>query len=113
MEDIYLKLSGNVLLFLLALIALIGLSVFVYRRTIPPVPTWFRRILIALRILALIIILFILFEPILSLSWNRIEQPIIAVLMDASASMSLTDNEEIRSDKAQAVVESDVFRSHY
>lgn len=111
MENIYLKLSGNVLLFLLALIALIGLSVFVYRRTIPPVPTWFRRILIALRILALIIILFILFEPIISLSWNRIEQPIIAVLMDTSASMSLTDNEEVRSDKAQAVVESGVFRT--
>jgi len=110
MEDLHLNLSGNVLIFLLALIALIGLSVFVYRRTIPPVPNWFKRILITLRVLALIIILFILFEPILSLSWNRTEKPIIAVLLDNSASMLLTDDGKVRSDKAKTVVGSGIFQ---
>lgn len=109
MENFDLKLHGQVLLFIFIFIALIGLSIFVYRRTIPPVPNWFKKILTLLRISSLIIILFILFELILSLSWNRTEKPIIAVLLDNSASMSLTDDAEIRSDKAKTVLNFDLF----
>jgi hypothetical protein len=111
MENFDLKLNGNTFLFMLFFIILIGLSIYVYRRTIPPVPNWFKRILTVLRIVALIIILFILFEPILSLSWNRTEEPIIAVLLDNSASMSLTDDGKIRSEKANSVLESGLFQN--
>ena len=110
MENLHLKLNGNILLFLLIFIALVGLSIFVYRRTIPPVPNWLKKLLTALRIVSLITVLFILFEPILSLSWYRTEKPIIAVLLDNSASMSLTDNGKVRSDKAKVVLGSDLFR---
>ncbi len=110
MEDFSLKLHGNLLIFILIFVGLIGLSVFVYRRTNPPVPNWLKNVLTILRIASLIIILFILFEPILTLSWTRTEKPVIAVLLDNSASMSLTDNGNIRSEKAKGVLRSDLFQ---
>lgn len=110
MENLNLKLHGNIFLFILSFIILMGFSIFVYRRTIPPVPNWFKKLLTALRIVSLLIILFILFEPILSLSWNRTEKPIVAVLLDNSASMSLTDDGEARSGKAKTVLNSDLFK---
>ncbi|UCE05727.1 MAG: hypothetical protein JSW07_19375 [bacterium] len=110
MEDFSIKLHGNILLFILFFIVLIGLSLYVYRRTNPPVPDWLKRVLTILRIVSLVIMLFILFEPILSLSWNRTEKPIIAVLLDNSASMSLTDDGDIRSDKAKKVLNSDLIQ---
>ena len=111
MENFDLKLHGNTFLFILFFVILIGLSIYVYRRTIPPVPNWFKRILTILRMVALFIILFILFEPILSLSWNRTEKPIIAVLVDNSASMSLTDDGKIRSEKANSILQSGLFQN--
>ncbi len=109
MEHFYIKLNGSILIFILVLLVLISLSIFVYRRTIPPVPNWFKKLLTALRIASLLIILFMLFEPILSLSWNRTEKPIVAVLLDNSASMSLTDDGKARSDRAKAVMNSEPF----
>lgn len=109
MENLYIKLNGGIILFFLLFIALIGLSIFVYRRTIPPVPNWFKKLLTALRIVSLLIILFIIFEPILSLSWNRTEKPIVAVLLDNSASMSLTDEGKARSNQAKAVIKAEQF----
>jgi hypothetical protein len=110
MENFSLKLHGNLFLFILFFIILIGFSIFIYRRTIPPVPSWFKKLLMTLRIVSLLIILFILFEPILSLSWNRTEKPIVAVLLDNSASMSLTDDGEARSGKAKTILNSDLFQ---
>jgi hypothetical protein len=110
MTDFDLNIHGNIFLFLLIFAALIGLSIYVYRWTIPPVPRWLRRILAILRIASLAIILFILFEPILNISWNRTEKPIVAVLLDNSASMTLKDNGEVRSDNAKAIVVSDLFQ---
>lgn len=110
MENFDLKLHGHVLLFIFIFITLIGLSIFVYRRTIPPVPRWLKRILSILRAAALIAVLFILFEPILKLSWHRTEKPIVAVLLDNSASMALQDNGAARSEKAKAILVSDAFQ---
>ncbi|HEX9972356.1 MAG TPA: vWA domain-containing protein, partial [bacterium] len=105
-----LKIHSSIILFLLIFAFLIGLSIYVYRWTIPPVPRWLKRTLAILRMISLIIILFILFEPILNLSWNRTEKPIVAVLLDNSASMTLKDNGEARADKAKAIVRSDLFQ---
>ncbi len=109
MEHLYIKLNGSIIIFILFFIFLIGLSIFVYRRTIPPVPNRLKKLLTALRIVSLLIILFILFEPILSLSWNRSEKPMIAVLLDNSASMFLTDDGKARSDRAKIVMKDELF----
>ncbi len=104
MANYQLTLNGNVLLFFICSIIIIWLSIFVYRRTNPPVPRRLKNVLIGLRSIALLLILFILFEPILRLSWNRSEPPEIAVLVDNSASMLLTDADSQRANVAKTIV---------
>ncbi|MBL7092771.1 hypothetical protein ISS22_02240 [candidate division KSB1 bacterium] len=111
MENFSLSLYGSTLLFFLIFIFLGWLSYFVYKRTNPPAPTWLKTILTVLRFLSLAIILFILFEPILKLSWQRKEKPIVAVLLDNSASMTLENNGESRAQKAISVLGSEIFQN--
>jgi hypothetical protein len=75
---------------LLALVA-VSLAYFVYRFTLPPVSKARRVLLWSLRGAALILILFMLFEPVLVYLLNRQELPSVAVLVDKSASMSIKD----------------------
>ena len=86
-----LGLSANGWLLVLALLLGIGFSVFVYRYTNPPISKRLRYLLIALRSIALSLIIFIVFEPILSLTWFKTEAPIIGIIFDTSGSMGLTD----------------------
>lgn len=110
MENLSLKLNSY-LFFILLLTFLMGLSFFVYRRINPPVSGRLKRFLTLLRIASLGIILFILFEPILNLSWHRVEKPIIGVLLDTSASMSLTDEGKLRSEQAKKILLSNIFQT--
>ena len=102
---------GSMLLFFLMIIFLAWLSYFVYRRTNPPAPTWLKTILTVLRFFSLAFILFILFEPLLKLSWQRKEKPIVAVLLDNSASMTLEDNGETRAQKAVSILGAEMFQN--
>jgi hypothetical protein len=68
-----------------------GFSFFVYRITVPPVSRSRRYLLIALRGTALGLIILALCEPLLKLTSTRTVKPPIAVLVDNSMSMSLTD----------------------
>ena len=111
MEKFSLTFYGSALLFVLFVIILGGLSCYVYRRTNPPVPKWLKNILTTVRFIVLVIILFILFEPILKLSWQRTEKPIVAILLDNSASMNLKNNGTSRSEKAISVLNSDIFQT--
>lgn len=69
----------------------LGLSLWAYRVTIPPISTGRRLVLVALRTLALWVLFFILFEPILSMISVEEEPPRIAVLLDNSQSMAMKD----------------------
>lgn len=101
--------SGNgIWLFLLILIA-VGFAFFIYRWTNPPVSKKLRYFLLSLRILTLVTILFILFEPILKLIWYRFEQPQIAVLVDDSASMRLIDASGNRAETVRQVIADPIF----
>jgi len=111
MQNLDLKFHGNIFLFIFLLALLVGFSIYVYRRTIPPVPGWFKKILTALRAIALALVLFILFEPILGISWHKTEKPIVAVLLDSSASMSLTDDGKRRSERARAILNSEFIKN--
>jgi len=111
MEEFNLKFYGSTLLFLLFIFCLLGFSIYVYRQTNPPVPRWLKNVLTFLRVTALLLILFILFEPILKLSWERIEKPTIAVMLDNSASMTLEDDGKSRSENAKAVLNSVLFQN--
>jgi hypothetical protein len=91
MPDLHLATSFNTFLLLLAAF---GAGVFAYvsyRVTLPPVSRFLRLTLTTLRGLSLFLILLLLGEPLLSLVYHRSEQPILAVLVDQSRSMTIHD----------------------
>ncbi len=89
--SVSISLGGNILLFLLSMLLLAGAAVLFYRYTLPPLPSGKRFMLSALRALALVLLLLIFFEPILRLLKQDNQQPVIAVLVDDTQSMTLND----------------------
>jgi len=108
-SELTLSTTGSVWLLVLLLLGAIGLSYFVYRRTVPPVSTAVRTFLTFLRAGAVMLILLILFEPILGISRRREEKPVVAVLVDDSASMSLTDQKVERPKVVKDLLAADFF----
>lgn len=88
--------SSPVVLFLLFALLAIVLAVVVYRRTLPPVSSWRRYLLAAIRALALTMILFLIFEPVLKWLDRHEERAKILLLVDRSASMQIEDNGVVR-----------------
>jgi hypothetical protein len=68
-----------------------AISFFVYRTTVPPVSSFRRYLLIVLRGLALMLLILALCQPVFKLTRRSALQPAVAVLVDNSLSMSLTD----------------------
>ncbi len=96
-----LKFSALAIYPILLLALAVLFTLFIYRRTTPPVANWLRRGLAGLRSFALAAALLLLFEPILSLAWQRSQKPVVAVLIDGSASMTLSDSLGPRGDSAR------------
>ncbi len=69
----------------------VAISFFVYRTTVPPVSPSRRYLLIALRGLALMLLVLALCQPVFKLTRRSALRPAVAVLVDNSLSMSLTD----------------------
>ncbi|MCG8608560.1 hypothetical protein MJD09_26685 [bacterium] len=109
LSELDLTTSGSVWVLSVLLLAGIGLSYFVYRRTVPPVATSLRVLLVSLRAVALTLILLLLFEPILGISRKVTEKPVVAVLVDDSASMNLTDQKVDRSQVLRELLSSNFF----
>ncbi|NOZ62653.1 MAG: VWA domain-containing protein [Calditrichaeota bacterium] len=112
MESFSLTFSESVFLFILLAILSVGYSIYVYRRTNPPAPRWLRILLTSLRALALLLIAFLIFEPLLNISYIRKEAPVVAVLLDQSASMSLGDHAESRGEAAKKILRDPLFREN-
>ncbi len=90
-EKINLTLSFNLLFFFTASILLIGYTIYVYKYTIPPISVSKKIFLTSLRILALLLLLFILFEPILTLAQKISVVPKNLIFIDNSRSMRIKD----------------------
>jgi hypothetical protein len=91
MPDFHLTLSYHVIIVLLAAGAAGGLAVFAYRYTIPPVSRFLRTCFMLVRGTGLFLLFFMICEPLLSLVTHRLEKPALAVLIDQSRSMTITD----------------------
>ncbi|MBI4548276.1 MAG: VWA domain-containing protein [Ignavibacteriae bacterium] len=89
LADISISLGGNFLFFLVLFIIVTVLAILFYRYTLPPLSVRRRIILSVLRGIALIGLLLIFFEPILRLLRSDTQQPVVAVLVDNSQSMTL------------------------
>jgi len=93
-EEINLHLTYPAIYFIIAIILIGGYAYYVYRFTIPPVSKLKKIILVTLRTLALIIILFIFFEPILSFTKKIILEPVNLVFVDNSRSITIDDGSD-------------------
>lgn len=65
----------------------------------------------ALRAGAVALVILLLFEPILSLTRQKQEKPVVAVLIDRSASMGLVDQKMNRGEVLQNTLENNFFRN--
>jgi len=90
-EHISLNLSYPFVFLIIALLGIAAYSYYVYRYTIPPVRTFQKVILTSLRTLALFLLVFIFFEPILGLTNKEILKPVNLVFIDNSRSIKIDD----------------------
>jgi len=67
-------------------------AIYCYRTTIPPITLGKKSLLITLRTFALGLFILALFEPILSFVRASIDSPKVAILLDNSQSMTITDS---------------------
>jgi hypothetical protein len=90
-REIGLTLNYPPVYLILALIVIAGYSYYVYRYTIPPVNKSRKILLVSLRALALLLLCFILFEPILNLIQKFTLEPKNLIFIDNSRSMTIKD----------------------
>jgi len=97
--------SQSALLLIAAMIAAWFFTWWVYRHTVPPVSSWRRNLLKILRALSLAVLLLLLWKPVFSFLVEESEIPILAVLIDDSASMGLQEGAGKRSDAVEKVLQ--------
>jgi len=104
MNSISIGFSGSVWIYFLLVLIAFGLTLYTYRVTIPPITNFFRTILIVLRTLAISLLLFVIFEPILTRISARIVKPKVAVLIDNSLSVAMNDSRGSRKEELIAAL---------
>ena len=102
-DNIDLTFAIPAIYFFIALILIAVYTVYVYRYTIPQIPQSKKIILVSLRTLGLLILVFILFEPILNLSRKLILEPVNLVFIDNSRSMTIDDGTD-RTSKVKKIL---------
>ena len=89
LSDINLSISGNVFQIIIGIIAAVFFTYFVYKYTIPQINKTFKIFLIILRSAALILLLFLIFEPILTIITRTETKPVNLIFVDNSKSMGI------------------------
>jgi hypothetical protein len=102
-----LSFAESVFLLIGLIVIAIAVSIWVYRRTVPEVSKGLRVTLIVFRSLALAVLLFILFQPVLNLEESISIEPKIAIIYDNSKSMTVEDAGTSRSDILRTLADSD------
>ncbi len=90
--------SASPLVAILFVVLAAAASYLFYRFTLPPVPRWTRITLGVLRGAALALVLLLLLEPVVRTSLVVRHNPVVAVLADRSASMTIVDRSGDRAD---------------
>jgi len=104
-DKINLTFSFNSAYFIIGLILLAAYAVYVYKYTVPAITPALKTWLIVLRSLALVLLLFIVFEPILTLVKKNIIEPVNLVFVDNSKSISVKDGQN-KTDQVKSVLNS-------
>jgi hypothetical protein len=93
---------------LLALAGFIG-ALWFYRTTVPPVSRSRRAILLGVRMLFLGLLLLLLCEPVLHVRFTHTSPPVLAILVDNSKSMSISDHEGSRPEEISSLMANPAF----
>ncbi len=102
--------TGTPLLAWISLAVLIGLAVWLYRRTNPPLPAWLRLLLGALRIGAVALLMLALLEPVVSYSREYERTRRVLALIDHSASMDRQELGATRAARVDSLQQIETFR---
>lgn len=76
-----------------ALLVMVLLAVWTYRRSVPAIPAGLRRLLVTIRVIVLFILLLLLAQPILTTTREVLHEPLTVVLVDDSQSAGLVEQE--------------------
>ncbi len=102
--------------FFLSIIFFIGYTIWVYRRTIPPVSGLLRFILVFLRASAFILMFFVLFGTIIRITIIKKRKATVAILVDTSSSMRISEHGKTRAEIVRKLLKSPeiaALRNHY
>ncbi|MBX3045279.1 MAG: VWA domain-containing protein [Candidatus Kapabacteria bacterium] len=99
MNTYNLGISGSWLILILLMLAALLFTIFIYIRTNPDVSRGKKTLLAGLRSVALVLLIFSLFEPVFTGLKSSVILPKVAVLLDNSISMSLEDAAGDRKEK--------------
>lgn len=110
MNDFNIGLAASPWVVLAIILAAAGVAVYTYRSTLPPVTPLRRWTLIALRTIGVGLLLFALFQPVLSMLTVTVQQPTLMVAIDNSESMALAGLDSTRINEARSIAET-VVRS--
>ncbi len=109
---ISITLGGSWLLFFLLGLIFIFLTVLFYKFTIPPLPTLRKLFLSATRSFALTLLLFVIFEPIISFINIEKKQPTVALLIDNSQSMTVTEKSKEQLNELKKILDTKIFENN-
>ncbi len=105
-----LSIQGNWLFLGVLLLVAILISIWYYRRTLPPISKGLRIFLGSLRAFVLILLALLLFHPVLHVVRHFTQKPDIAVLVDTSRSLTIRDGQQPRSAVEKKVLQNTVFK---
>ncbi|MBL1212103.1 MAG: hypothetical protein HND52_01985 [Ignavibacteriae bacterium] len=104
LENINFSFSANPLILISGVLLAALFSYYFYRVTIPPVSKTLKYFLYTIRVIALSLIIFLLFEPILTLEYLETRQSKSLIFIDNSKSITVEDS-TARSDKINYLIE--------
>jgi hypothetical protein len=103
--SVSLGINGSLFLLVLFILLFVTMSVIFYRYTLPPIPGSLRVILSGLRSLSMVLLLFLLFEPVLRFISRTNQPPSVVVMIDNSQSMVIHGSIEEHRKLAEKIAE--------
>lgn len=103
-KNLYLQFSLPGWLFFIIACALILLTYFYYRKTLPPLSALRRASLSVIRSASVVLVFFLLLQPIIHFTLEHRQPAVVGVLLDNSASMKIVDGKVPRSDSLQFIL---------
>ncbi len=108
--NIDLTFSKSPIFFIITIAFALAFVIWTYRYTIPPISKVYRNLLITLRTVAMIMILFSLFEPVLTLRFRQNLKSSLCLLIDNSSSMEIKDDRKSRKEQLLEITQSDKIK---